>query len=260
MSISEFHDKVKLNAKFPYKIEFSNTPQRMLPHWHEEVEFMYFYDTSGCEYLCHGELIQVNKGDLIIANSCEVHECFDFGANASVCCLITSLNAIGCENFQFKNKYHSAEISAFFERLLKIKNQENFQLEVMSAIYGVLANLSKEKIEDFTFESTTNIARIRDALKYINNNLSLPIKVNDLAELVSLSDDGFYHIFKKITGISPSIYILEQRLIKAQKLLKDTDFSISEIAEECGFCTPSYFAEKFKEICGTSPGKFRKEH
>ena len=261
MSISEFRGQIKLNSRFPYKIEFSNAPKRMLPHWHEEIELMYFYNTEGCQYLCHGELIDVKAGDLIVANSCEVHECFDFGNKASVCCLITSLEALGCQSVGFANKYNSEEISRYFEQLLKKRDTEKFSLEVMSAIYGILADLCtcNDSVSDNASSKYPNIKRIKTALEYIGNNLSSQIKISDLAQITNLSEDGFYHIFKSTTGMSPSLYILEQRIISAQKLLKNTDYSMSEISLQCGFCSSSYFAEKFKAVCGVSPNKYRKD-
>lgn len=260
MSVADFRNEVKLFKEFPYKIQFSNTPQRLFPHWHEQVELMYFYSTDGCEYLCHGEIIEVKAGDLIVANSCEVHECFDFGKNTSVCCLIFDPYALGCKDYIFLNKYSQNNIVQYFEKLKALNHsKKEYNFEVMSNLYGIIAELYKVGEGTEYSAKNFNIKRIKEAFKYINANISEAITVSNLAKTVALSEDGFYHIFKDATGVGPSLYILQQRIQKAQKMLIETDLSITEISENCGFCTPSYFAEKFKRVCGVSPNKYRKE-
>jgi AraC-like DNA-binding protein len=48
------------------------------------------------------------------------------------------------------------------------------------------------------------------------------------------------------------------RIETARRLLKETDLSIAEIAEETGFNSPEYFSRCFKKMCGVSPDAFRK--
>ena len=64
-------------------------------------------------------------------------------------------------------------------------------------------------------------------------------------------------IFHKITGVSFSNYLLNARINKAKLLLKTTDYTVSEIAEELGYYDTSHFINQFKKIVGCSPNAYR---
>ena len=64
-------------------------------------------------------------------------------------------------------------------------------------------------------------------------------------------------IFHKITGVSFSNYLLNARINKAKLLLKTTDYTISEIADELGYYDTSHFINQFKKIVGCSPNAYR---
>ena len=63
---------------------------------------------------------------------------------------------------------------------------------------------------------------------------------------------------KAITGMSPTELIRKQRIVFAQKLLKNTNEPISNIAEQCGYTDASQFSVAFKAVTGMTPTAFRK--
>lgn len=64
---------------------------------------------------------------------------------------------------------------------------------------------------------------------------------------------------KGITGQTPNDFILNIRLKKAQILLKQIDTkTVSEIAYEVGFNSPSYFIKRFRELFGVTPAQYQK--
>ena len=78
-----------------------------------------------------------------------------------------------------------------------------------------------------------------------------------ISEAMGLSRPQFYRKIKSITGQSPSIYIRNLRLQKAQELLKNTQLNISEVAYAVGFKDLSYFSRSFSEEFGISPSETR---
>ena len=68
---------------------------------------------------------------------------------------------------------------------------------------------------------------------------------------------GFTKKFHALTGLAPSAYILSLRLQKATDMLYTTEYSMEEIAKECGFCDANYLIKAFKRKYGITPGKFR---
>ncbi|WP_308162241.1 helix-turn-helix transcriptional regulator [Bacillus sp. ISL-18] len=64
-------------------------------------------------------------------------------------------------------------------------------------------------------------------------------------------------IFMSELGVSYSNYILDERIKKAVTLLKKSDLSLKEIAEETGFVSVQYFTRVFTTMMQISPGRFR---
>lgn len=79
--------------------------------------------------------------------------------------------------------------------------------------------------------------------------------VNDLCKIMGKSRSHIHRILKRLTGKSITQYIREMRLEEAYKLLQKEDRTISEVAYEVGFGSPSYFNSCFKQYYGVPPGE-----
>lgn len=87
-----------------------------------------------------------------------------------------------------------------------------------------------------------------------DNNLS----IEDLAADMGLSRVQLYRKVKALTGNTPVDLLRKARLAQAQKLLQESTLSVSEIAYQVGFASPSYFTKCYKDEFGTVPGEARK--
>ncbi len=88
-------------------------------------------------------------------------------------------------------------------------------------------------------------------------SLNQPIDFERFAASVAMSYSVFRRRFKDHTGMAPNQYLLELRLEKASRLLRNSTLSVERIAELVGFTSVSYFSRFFKERCGVSPLHFR---
>src|SRR5690606_25133799 len=68
----------------------------------------------------------------------------------------------------------------------------------------------------------------------------------------------FSRIFKQTTGLNFKEYLHLLRIREAQRLLKETELKIIEIAERIGYMNITHFNRKFKQVTHTSPKEYRK--
>lgn len=100
---------------------------------------------------------------------------------------------------------------------------------------------------------------VRSAIAYIKDFYSLNLCENDIAKSVHISTKYLYKLFKEEVGQTPMKYLNAYRVKCARKLLKNTNFSISQIAASVGFSDPNYFCRVFQRFNdGVSPLQYRK--
>ncbi len=110
--------------------------------------------------------------------------------------------------------------------------------------------------------SNRDVSHIRnkkflEILDYINSNYASCVKLSSLSQRFSLSESYISRLFNEELSMKPSEYINRIRISAAISLLVDTDITISEIAEKCGYSGVYYFSRIFKKMTGASPMKIR---
>lgn len=100
---------------------------------------------------------------------------------------------------------------------------------------------------------------IKTLISYIQNHYADNILIDDLIKHAHISRSECFRCFCQYTRKTPMAYINDYRLSRAARLLIETDHSISEISNDCGFCTSSYFGKLFKEQYHLSPLQYRKK-
>lgn len=124
---------------------------------------------------------------------------------------------------------------------------------------GILKQIFSRFLVQGQNQTITGILKynIQPILAYIQNNLKREIKIEELANLACFSKDHFSKVFKLITGLAPSDFIIKKRIERAQFLLLTTDLGMKEVIEECGFKSSSYFSRAFKNYTLYTPAKYR---
>jgi AraC family transcriptional regulator len=102
--------------------------------------------------------------------------------------------------------------------------------------------------------------QLRRVTEYIVEHLSETVRLRDLAAITGLSQSQFGRAFKASTGLSPHRWQLDARIDRAQQLLLSGELPLAEIALVTGFAEQSHFCRVFKNLIGTSPGAWRREH
>lgn len=94
---------------------------------------------------------------------------------------------------------------------------------------------------------------------FVNANLQLPLSVERLAGIASMSAGHFVRAFHVATGATPHQYVLERRLDRACTLLRDTSERVGAIAQRCGFAGAAHFSAIFHQHRGVAPSQYRRQ-
>ena len=95
--------------------------------------------------------------------------------------------------------------------------------------------------------------------EWIENNYASKITLDDLASQFYINKYYLSKSFKEQFGQSISSYLLSVRITKAKQLLRFSNMTVEQIGYECGLGAPHYFAQRFKEVEGVPPSKYREQ-
>jgi len=100
--------------------------------------------------------------------------------------------------------------------------------------------------------------RMQKVTNYITKHYAQPITLKDAAQLVCMEKTYFSRCFRKLTGFGFWEYLTQRRLLEAKRLLRETQLSVGQIAEACGFSGGNYFGDVFQRTFGMPPTSYRK--
>jgi AraC family transcriptional regulator len=102
--------------------------------------------------------------------------------------------------------------------------------------------------------SPERLQRVRDYVEaHLDDDLSLTV----LADIACLSPYHFSRSFKQAAGVGPQRYVIERRVERAKRLLRQTHLPVALIAQEAGFADQSHLTQMFRREVGVTPGRFR---
>ncbi|HZJ45544.1 MAG TPA: AraC family transcriptional regulator [Pyrinomonadaceae bacterium] len=131
---------------------------------------------------------------------------------------------------------------------------------VEQLIVQLLRNYSAARLSEELELSRVGLVdrRIRRSVELMYTQLDQDLSLKDVAAASYLSPFHFARLFKKITGSTPHNYLAGIRSTRAQRLLAESDLSITEIAARVGYLSASHFTKAFRQATGTTPREFRK--
>src|SRR5215218_5354325 len=99
---------------------------------------------------------------------------------------------------------------------------------------------------------------LTETLAWAHANLAEPLTVAAMAQRACMSTRTFARRFREVTGTTPLRWVLNQRILAAQRQLETTEAPVDWIAQECGFGTGATLRLHFKRVVGVSPTDYRK--
>lgn len=148
------------------------------------------------------------------------------------------------------------------EDSLSLSDEYIRKCELMSSVDQIV-NLQYHMVLDYT----RRVERVRlgnnpskllmQITNYVQNNLSKPLDVDELAKALFISRTHLAAKFKKETGMTLTDFILREKVEEAKRLLRYSDKSLSLIADYLGFSSQSHFTKAFKKYTSKTPGEYR---
>ena len=99
----------------------------------------------------------------------------------------------------------------------------------------------------------SHASRIAQTIEHIRTNFRSTIAVGDLAKVAGMSVSTFHEHFKQITTTTPLQYQKDLRLMEARRLLCEGDHSVSRVAFDVGYESPTQFSREYSRRFGASP-------
>jgi len=249
-------------------------------HFHPEFELVFFIGADSNRHV-GSHLSKFSHSDLVLIGSNIPHLNFDYGVKTDYQKIVIHLRPDFLKSGssftpEFKNIEALLELSkygiAFGEatktslkdaifNLPRLSKFDQF-LELLRILNCLMEANDKELLHDtpvknqYTYKDRQ---RIKTIYEFIDNNYQQKIEINEIAEIVNLSNPAFCRYFKKMTLLTFVQFVNHYRIDKAKKLLMNGD-SVTAVCYDCGFESLSYFNRIFKRVTGQNPQAFKKKH
>jgi len=151
------------------------------------------------------------------------------------------------------------EYRQLFSRLLAVWNwkEPGYSHEIKQLFYTLVTRLERESQQLVDAPTDPRVLKIID---YIHENYIDPsLSVSRVAQHMHMSETYLRKLFLQALDITPKKYISDLRLRLAGELLGLGYYTVSEVAQRCGFTSVYYFSAFIKEQTGKSPRDFARQ-
>jgi AraC-like DNA-binding protein len=255
-------------------------------HIHNYIEIIYAI-SGKYRILLNNRDYQFETGDMVLINSNEIHNIFSLssGLNSYIVIKFEPEMLYTTAQSLFEMKYvmpfilNDSTHQKIFGReeiektiipdIIHGINQEyhdkhyGYELAIRANIYNLFLFILRrwnEQNVDLNIKEEINkdvVKRIQKVFDYIEDNYQNDITALEMAKLCNLSYSYFSRLFTRIMKRSFRDYLNYVRVTKAERLLATGDLNITEIAQQVGFSTSSYFIQQFKLYKDISPKQYQ---
>ncbi len=248
-------------------------------HKHPHYEII-FPLTDHIEFTVNGKDYLVNKGSALLINAGEVHghkdaftkkyggyACFSFGEkflfpNNNSAIWEKYFSPLSTGEYTF-TKHIKGNLGYEKEIILLLENLRNLSNNIITnslSIQILLLTIFDIMVKQKAFDANQYLVEnpfVLSAIKFIDQYYDSAISVTDIAKNLYISSAYFSKIFKQQVGVCPKEYIVNYRILKfIDKYKSNPKLRVSELALNCGFTDPSYFARAFRNRFGRSPTEY----
>ncbi len=157
-------------------------------------------------------------------------------------------------------------ISPYFDEIKRIFMQILQEHKSDAKLWDEMEQLSVKQLLIMIYRCTSiDFNNFRDPVviavkRQFENQYSERYTLDTLAKQYNVSVSALSHRFRAATGVSVMEYLQSCRIAQAKRMLVETDLSIGDIVEKCGFSDSSNFSRTFRQTVGISPTQFKKKY
>ena len=156
------------------------------------------------------------------------------------------------------------QLFALFELLKnELANNSYYSRDIITELFGalliIISRNLKSSLKSISKPIISEKEKIDSILSYVRQHIldKKRLKINTIANEFFMSPNYVSIFIKKHIGLSIQQYIIQYRLKMAESLLKQTDLTITEIADKTGFTDISHFNRIFKKYKGMNPSSVK---
>lgn len=255
--------------EFYHRIKRSKDFKMSVSHFHDRHE-LYYLVSGTTRYFINNEIFLLNAGDMVFIPKGAFHKTnIEQNKNAERIILVFDDEFAGEEfakyiNEMKKNKHmrfpehELLKVDEIFNKIEKENQKKEPDYVEMQKLYlrELFILISRHRQKDPQSKTDDSFKLIEDIMHFISQNPDADLSLEVLSKKYSISPNYLSKQFKKISGLLLSEYINISRVYAAERLLKQNDIPITEVATKCGFNDSNYFAAVFKRYKGITPKKY----
>ena len=248
-------------------------------HFHGTYE-IYYLLSGQRTYFIKDRSYLISPGDLVFINKHDVHKTSDVGQPGHERIVINfSDNFIGSDHPFYHpslfgvyqqsahvlslNLQDQIFVQTIMNKLTKeLKDkQTGYETYIKLLLVELLLFSSRyaERHESVPFEHASPLhKKISEIVQHINGHYQEPMTLSGISELFYMSPYYMSRAFKEITGFTFIEYVNMTRIREAQKLLRESNRKIIDIADSVGFENIAHFGRMFKKLTKLTPHEYRK--
>ncbi len=258
-----------LIGSVPYVVTLRKNAAPFPVHFHHEIELVYCLSGRFCVEV-NSQKFTVSAGQLLYIGATQAHAYLSGDEHEQLLIelgpLLMQDHFARLASCRLDSPVIDCQTDAVMRRLCEdtaalcrrqCADADADELEIVGNIYKISAWLLRyaEKQSDAT--PLRHIPRIERALALVHRRYNEPLTVEDAAKETGYGKSNFCKLFRKAVGTSFHAYLNAFRVRNAGYLLMSTSDSIEEIGARVGFSDAKTFCRVFRDMTGTTPGKYR---
>ncbi|WP_162309260.1 AraC family transcriptional regulator [Cohnella abietis] len=254
------------------------------PHWHNDCLELIFITEGQIELHIGGKSLFGTKGDLFLIGEGVIHSGYVVDKPPMYYTILLDRSRLASSDFMNVASRSLLTGKMMLPVLIKpgdtiydastavirsiihefTRKKEGYEVAIKSYLHVLLLELSREYGVTSTGSNSRDLSalqraeRLKEVISHIESHYAERLLVSDAAKIACMSPYHFCRVFKHTVGRTFTEYIHLYRISKAEALIRDSNLSITLIAEQTGFGTIQYLDELFKRYRGCTPVQFRK--